>query len=121
MFAGADSGSCSCHAGYVQPVILAQVLVTNTTRTDLFTAPSGRNTWLSGVKVVNQDSNTTTYTISVAPGGAAHDAKQVWCSDDPVPPSPPVIAPMGIYLAAGDVVRVQLPGGGNVSFHALGR
>src|SRR5712692_7613455 len=105
----------------MQTLILAQLSLTSSTRTDLYTAPSGRKTWLSSIKAVNQDTSSTTYTFSIAAGGAAYDAKQVWCSQEPIPPNAPAMVSVGAYLSPGDVVRVQLPGGGNVSFHALGR
>lgn len=85
--------------------------------TDLYTAPAGANT-TANVTVCNVGVFAETYRIAVAPAGAASVQKHFIAFDTVIAANTSVTV-SGIYLRAGDVLRVY-GSTSNLSFVAMG-
>lgn len=100
------------------PKTLGQIIPAANTLTAVYTVPSATNTISSSIIVCNQ-STATTFSISVAVGGASDTAKQYLFSAVPIGANTTLTITIGITLAATDVVRC-LSASGSVSFNLFG-
>ena len=99
--------------------VLAQSLPTVGILTDFYTVPAATQTTVSSIIICNLYSLGTSFSVSVAIGGAVDDPKQFIYYTTPLDVNDTFIATVGLSLASGDVIRV-LSSTGNVSFNLFG-
>lgn len=99
--------------------VLGQALPAANTLTALYTVPAATQTAVSTITVCEESGVGTTYSISVAPAGAADTLSQYLAYNAPLLANETKGFTLGITLATTDVVRV-LSASGAVAFSAFG-
>lgn len=99
--------------------ILGQVVPSSNVLVDLYTVPPGIQTSISSITICNQDITDITFSITVAPGGAADDPKHYIYKNLPLYLADTFIATVGLSLTSTDVVRVSTTSA-SVSFNIFG-
>lgn len=102
------------------PKIIAQLLPSSTSLTDLYTVPTGKTATLSSVTVCNNSGSQLTFRISVAIAGVADNNKQYLYYDLPIDANDTFIATIGLTLAATDKIRVKTNSANGLSFNCFG-
>jgi hypothetical protein len=100
-------------------MVLGQSNPTANILTSLYTVPAATQTTVSSITVCNLANSSTTFSVSIAPGGAADTLSQYVYYNLPLDQNDTFIATVGFTLATTDVVRV-LSASGNVSFSLFG-
>lgn len=85
---------------------LAQVNPGATTLTDGYTVPASTQASISSIVIANRSATPTSFRISVAPAGAADNAKQYLYYDVAIDGNDSFVATLGITLDETDVIRV---------------
>src|ERR1700748_958631 len=97
--------------------VLAQLVPTPITLSDLYIVPTATSTSVSSITVCNQNGSTNIlFRVSIAVGGATDDPKQYIYYDLVLGNNDTFIATIGLSLSAGDVVRIK-SSDPNVSFN----
>ena len=99
--------------------ILAQNNPTSGSLTNLYTVPDSTSTVVSSLIICNSSSSASTFSLSLAQGGAADTTKQYLYSSMPIAGNDTFIATIGVTLASGDVIRCN-PGSSSLSFTVVG-
>jgi hypothetical protein len=87
--------------------IIAQNAPATTALTTLYTVPSSNQCVVSSFVVCNTSSTATTFSLSLAQGGASDTPKQYIYSSMPIAANDTFVATIGVTLAATDVIRCQ--------------
>ena len=85
---------------------LGQVSPAATTLTAIYTVPAATQTTISSIIICNTNSTASSFSVSVAIGGASDTTKQYIYSLLPIQGNDTFIATIGLTLSATDVVRV---------------
>jgi hypothetical protein len=86
--------------------VLSQTFPLAATLTDSYTVPAATSAVVSTLIVCNQSPIPTSFSVSIAVGGAADTPAQYLYADVPIPANDTFAATVGVTLAATDVVRV---------------
>lgn len=93
------------------PKVLGQLAPGTNSLEALYSVPANARTVVSTIKVCNRDSAPSSYRVTVAVAGAAHDDKQYLYYDVPIDANDTFSATEGWTIGPGDVVRVQSENG----------
>ena len=99
--------------------VLGQSNPAATTNTDIYTVPATAQTVVSTLAVCNQ-STTTTFRVSIRPGGASGNNQMFLIYDNYVNQYDTVFLTIGATLGNSDVVTVYA-GSANLSFMLFGQ
>jgi hypothetical protein len=86
--------------------VLGQAKPAITTLTDMYTVPALTSATISSLTVCNQSATPTTFSISIAPAGAADNPAQFLYFLVPIAGNDTFIATVGLTLQAGSIIRV---------------
>lgn len=100
-------------------LVLGQLLPPAATLQALYTVPAATQAVVSTIVVCEQAGANTTYSISVAIGGAADVPLQYIAFNAPLQPNETKGFTLGVTLGIADVIRVKSVSG-QVSFSAFG-
>ena len=87
--------------------VLAQVDLSGTSLTDIYTVGAGLSTSISSIVLTNRTAGDLTIRVSVAVAGLADTAKQYIRYDYPIPTGGSIDIIAGLTLAATDVIRAK--------------
>lgn len=87
--------------------ILAQVDLTTTALTDVYTVPGATSATISSILVCNRTGSAVTFRISFAPAGAVDATSQYGYYDVSVSDADTVGLTIGVTLATTDVLRAK--------------
>lgn len=99
--------------------VLGQSAPAATTATALYTVPSATSAVVSTINVCNRAASSSTFRVSVRPGGAALANQHYLCYDLSLPARESLALTIGVSLAATDVLEVYASSG-DLSFSAFG-
>lgn len=99
--------------------VLAQVDLSGTSLTDIYTVPAGLSASVSSVTLCNRGAADITVRLSIAVAGLADTNKQYLRYDYPVPAKGSIDVVIGLTLAATDVIRAKTDTA-NVSVNVFG-
>ena len=87
--------------------VLAQVDLSATTLTDVYTVGAGLSASISSVTLTNRTTSEITVRVSIAVAGLADTNKQYIRYDYPIAPKGSIDVMIGITLGATDVIRCK--------------
>ena len=99
---------------------IAQVDLTTTALTDIYTVGSGKETVISTIIIANRNAAADTFRIAVRVDGDAISNKHYIAYDVPVSANDSTTLTLGISMAAGDVLSVQAGTADRLSINVFG-
>jgi len=99
---------------------IAQVDLTTTALTDIYTVGSGKETVISTIIIANRNASADTFRIAVRVDGDAISNKHYIAYDVPVAANDSTTLTLGISMAAGDVLSVQAGTADRLSINVFG-
>ena len=99
---------------------LAQVDLTTTTLTDIYTVGSGKETVISTIIIANRTSSADSFRIAVRVDGDAISNKHYIAYDVPVAANDSTTLTLGITMAATDVLSVKTETADRLSINVFG-
>ena len=99
---------------------LAQVDLTTTSLTDIYTVGSGKETVISTIIIANRTSSADSFRIAVRVDGDAISNKHYIAYDVPVAANDSTTLTLGISMSAGDVLSVQAETADRLSINVFG-
>jgi hypothetical protein len=100
--------------------VLGQSAPTNTSITNLYTVPAGRETIVSTITITNVTSVSALSEIYVRVGGAAAANANAVVMDTIIPGKSLTTLTLGLTLSAGDILSVQSGTANALTFQAFG-
>jgi hypothetical protein len=99
---------------------LAQVDLTTTTLTDIYTVGSGKETVISTIIIANRTTSADSFRIAVRVDGDAISNKHYIAYDVPVAANDSTTLTLGVTMAAGDVLSVRAETADRLSINVFG-
>ena len=99
---------------------LAQVDLTTTSLTDIYTVGSGKETVISTIIIANRNASADSFRIAVRVDGDAISNKHYIAYDVPVAANDSTTLTLGVTMAAGDVLSVQAGTADRLSINVFG-
>jgi len=99
---------------------IAQVDLTTTALTDIYTVGSGKETVISTIIIANRTASADSFRIAVRVDGDAISNKHYIAYDVPVAANDSTTLTLGISMAAGDVLSVQAETADRLSINVFG-
>lgn len=100
--------------------VLGQASPTNTSNTNIYTVPAGREAIISNIAVANVTGTAALYEIYVRVAGAAAGTANALVFDASAAGNTTTFIQGGITLSAGDIITVQSGTPGAFAFHVFG-
>jgi hypothetical protein len=100
--------------------VLGQVAPTNTSDTDLYTAPASTQTVISTLSVTNDTTSAATFRIYVRVNGAAASATNTLYFDTALAANSTLMITCGLTIDAADVITVRSSVANALTFQAFG-
>ena len=99
---------------------LAQVDLTTTALTDIYTVGSGKETVISTIIIANRNASADSFRIAVRVDGDAISNKHYIAYDVPVAANDSTTLTLGVTMATGDVLSVQAETADRLSINVFG-
>jgi len=99
--------------------VLGQISPNANTLSNVYTVPASNSAVISTITICNQTASNASYSIAVAPSGAADNVKHYIIRGGVVPAADSIGVTLGITIDASDVVRCNT-NSGSVSFNIFG-
>lgn len=100
--------------------ILGQSAPANTSITNAYTVPTGREAIISNIAVANVTGTAALYEIYIRINGAAASAANALVFDASAAPNSTTMIQGSITLSAGDIISVQTATANAITFHVFG-
>ena len=99
--------------------VLGQISPTANTLSNVYTVPASNSAVISTITICNQTASNASYSIAVAPSGAADNVKHYLIRGGVVPAADSIGVTLGITVGATDQVRANASVA-NISFNVFG-
>ena len=100
--------------------VLGQAAPANTSVTDAYTVPTGKEAIISSIAIANVTATDAVYEVYVRVSGVAAVAANALVFDATAGANSTTIIQAGITVSAGDIISVQTATADAITFHVFG-